>query len=197
MGILTLGKENALAGGDPQATPPPPVDESLYGMGVWRDGKAVFSDIAFLDIFLRDYLRRGYQPEQPIRYNHQLHMEKNKMECQYCHSGVTKSAFATLPSVELCMGCHKAVFPDRPEIKKLKEFSDKGESIPWVPVNNLPEHVRFNHKRHLKAGVGCHTCHGQIQKMPVVEKMSSLKMGFCVSCHRENGASIDCSTCHY
>ena len=216
--ILTLRNQNAFAGGpgtngagsnaagasgaggggaSASTAPSAPDDESTYVMGVWREGKAVDTDIAFLDLFLRDYLRRGYKPEQPIKYNHQLHIEKNKMECQYCHSGVAKSGYATLPSVELCMGCHKSVKTDSPEIKKLKEFYDKNESVPWVPVNNLPEHVRFTHKRHIKAGVGCHTCHGQIQKMPVVEKMASLKMGFCVSCHRENGASIDCSTCHY
>lgn len=169
----------------------------VYLSGVWRDGKAVFSDIAITDIFMKPSYRRGYRPEQPIRFNHQRHMEKNQMECQYCHSGVTKSGFATLPSVDLCMGCHKNVKTDSEEIKKLKDYHDRKEPVPWVSVNNLPEHVRFNHKRHLKAGVACQNCHGQVQKMEVVEKVSSLKMGFCVSCHRENGATIDCSACHY
>ncbi len=199
VGLLVVGRKNALAG-DPKAPAPAAVkqyNEADYAAGLWNEGKAVFSDIALLDLFLRDYLRKGYKPEQPIHYSHVLHMEKNKMECQYCHSGVAKSPFATIPAVDLCMGCHKAVKTDSPEIKKLKEFYDKGEAVPWVPVNNLPEHVRFNHKRHIKAGVGCHSCHGQVQKMEVVEKMSTLKMGFCISCHRENGASIDCSTCHY
>jgi hypothetical protein len=172
-------------------------DAPVYSAGLWRDGKAVFSDVKFLDFFWKDHYRRGYRPEQPIHYSHRLHIEKNQMECQYCHSGVTKSNFATIPSVDLCMGCHKAVKTDSPEIKKLKDYFDKGQPVPWEPVNNLPEHVRFNHKRHLKAGVSCQNCHGQIQKMTVVERMASLKMGFCVSCHRENGASIDCSTCHY
>ncbi|MBP9837515.1 MAG: cytochrome c3 family protein [Proteobacteria bacterium] len=171
--------------------------EEQYKKGLWNEGKAVFSDIKLLDFFWREKYKRGYQPEQPIHYSHKIHMEKNQMECQYCHSGVTKSAFATIPSVESCMGCHKAVKTDSPEIKKLKDFYDKNEPVTWVSVNNLPEHVRFNHKRHLKAGVTCQTCHGQVQKMDVVERMSSFKMGFCVSCHRENGASIDCMTCHY
>lgn len=196
--FVTLGRKTALAGGEQnQPSQAAASDTSVYSAGVWQEGKAVFSDIALLDIFLRDYLKRGYQPEQPIHYSHQIHVEKNKMECQYCHSGVTKSSFATMPSVDLCMGCHKVVKTDSPEIKKLKDLYDKHETVEWVPVNNLPEHVHFNHKRHIKAGVGCHTCHGQIQKMPVVEKMASLKMGFCITCHRENGASIDCSTCHY
>ena len=163
--------------------------------GLWREGKAVFSDVKALDIFLK--YARGYKPKQPINFSHKLHVEKNQMECQYCHSSVHKSPFATIPSVDLCMGCHQNVKKESSEIQKLKEYYDKKEPIPWVPVNNLPEYVVFNHQRHLKAGVGCHNCHGQVQEMDVVEKTSSLKMGFCVSCHRENGASIDCAVCHY
>lgn len=184
-------------------------DNPIYYRGLWGDtnrrswgkaddGKAVFSDWTWMDfLWGADRYKRGYQPTQPINYNHQVHMEKNQMECTYCHSGVTKSNFATLPSVELCMGCHKSVRTDAPDIKKLKEAFDKGQPVDWVPVNNLPEHVQFNHKRHLKAGVTCQTCHGMVQKMAKVERMSSFKMGWCVSCHRENGASIDCSLCHY
>lgn len=169
-------------------------EANIYA-GLWRNGKAVFSDVKALDIFWK--YARGYRPTQPINYNHQIHVEKNKMECQYCHSGVSKSPFATVPSVELCMGCHKLAMTDKPEIKKLAEYFHKNEPVEWEPVNNLPEHVQFTHERHTKAGVGCQMCHGQIQKMAVVEKGASLKMGFCVSCHRERGASIDCATCHY
>ncbi len=173
-------------------------DQSIYYRGLWQEGKAVFSDWKALDILWgAARYKRGYRPSQPIAYSHQVHMEKNQMECTYCHSGVTKSNFATIPAVELCMGCHKTVKADSPEIKKLKEAFDKGQPVEWVPVNNLPEHVQFNHKRHLKAGVTCQTCHGMVQKMAVVERMSSFKMGFCVTCHRENGASIDCALCHY
>ncbi len=163
--------------------------------GLWKEGKAVFSDIKPLDIFWK--YSRGYAPEQPIKFSHKIHVEKNNMECQYCHSGVNKSNFATVPSVELCMGCHSSVRTDFPEIKKLAELFKKKEPIEWEPVNHLPEHVIFPHERHIKAGVGCQNCHGQVQKMDVVEKVSSLKMGFCVSCHRHKGASIDCGVCHY
>ena len=165
--------------------------------GVWREGKAVFSDWVALDFLLKDYLKRGYAPEQPIKYSHKLHAGKLGIECQYCHSGVAKSPYATLPSVELCMGCHATVKTDSPEIKKLAKHFKEKKPIEWVPVNNLPEHAQFNHKRHVKAGVSCQNCHGLVQEMEVVEKVSSLKMGWCVSCHRDNGASIDCAVCHY
>lgn len=177
-----------------------------YKDGLWREGMAVFSDWIWLDFLMKPADRRGYRPTQPINYSHQLHVEKNQMECTYCHSGVAKSANATLPSTELCMGCHKTVSAaaikqkynrESPDLQKLESYFKEGRPIPWNPVHNLPEHAHFSHKRHIKAGFGCQNCHGQIQKMPVVERVSSLKMGFCVSCHRENGASIDCSTCHY
>lgn len=189
--LLVVGMSGlALAG----SSDPTSGSENIYA-GLWRGGKAVFSDVRPLDVFWK--YARGYKPSQPINYNHKIHVEKNKMECQYCHSGVAKSPFATVPSVELCMGCHKLVKTDSPEIKKLAEYFHSKQPVEWEPVNNLPEHVQFTHERHIKAGVGCQMCHGQIQKMDVVEKGASLKMGFCVSCHRERGASIDCATCHY
>lgn len=200
VGILTINKhESALAGPvDENAQQPSweaPVSYEEKMAGVWNEGKAVFSDWKLLDFFW-DY-PRGYTPEQPINYNHRIHVEKNQMECTYCHSGVNKSAFATVPSTELCMGCHKLIKTDSPEIKKLKDYYDKKQPVQWEPVNNLPEHVYFTHERHIKAGIGCQNCHGQVQKMDKVEKVASLKMGFCVTCHREKGASIDCLTCHH
>jgi hypothetical protein len=171
-------------------------DDDRYA-GLWREGKAVFSDIPILDLFIPAQYRRGYKPAQPIKYSHVIHVEKNQMECQYCHSGVNKSSYATIPAVEVCMGCHQNVKKESEEIKKLTEYWEKKIPIEWEPVNNLPEHVQFNHQRHVKAGVGCQSCHGQVQKQEVVERVSSLKMGFCVSCHRDQGASLDCGVCHY
>lgn len=166
-------------------------------IGVWREGKAVFSDWEWTDMFVPKEYARGNHPQQPIAFSHQLHVENNQMECQYCHSGVSQTAYPTMPSVELCMGCHKLVKTDSPEIKKLKEYYDEKKPIEWVPVHNLPEHAHFPHERHIKAGVGCQNCHGQIQKMQAAERVSSLKMGWCLSCHREKGATIDCTACHY
>jgi hypothetical protein len=184
------------AGGQP-AFVPYPDDNPERLSGLWREGKAVFSDIKLLDMFVPAPYARGHHPEQPIKFSHQLHVEKNQMECQYCHSGVAKASYPTLPSVESCMGCHKLVKTDSPEIIKLKKYYDEGKPVEWVPVHNLPEHAHFPHERHIKAGVGCQNCHGQIQKMQAAERVSSLKMGWCLSCHREKGATIDCSACHY
>lgn len=191
----------ASAQSSPEAAPFSPGAPGLneiggdYYAGLWRKGKAVFSDIKLFDIFKK--YTRGYTPEQPISYSHVIHVKKLGIECQYCHSGVSKSSYATVPSVETCMGCHNVVQKGSEEIKKLAKYWEEQKPVEWEPVNHLPEHAVFNHQRHVKAGVGCHSCHGQVQNMPVVEKVSSLKMGFCISCHRDRGVSFDCAVCHY
>jgi hypothetical protein len=145
--------------------------------------------------------RRG--PEQPIAFPHDVHAGKLGMDCLYCHTGAAKSAIANIPAVETCMGCHKIAVSDRPEIQKLAHAWEKGEPIQWVEVYRLPDHVKFNHKRHVQAGFACQTCHGPVQEMPRVYQFSSLKMGWCVTCHRENvdhpehEAPMDCLACHH
>ena len=142
-------------------------------------------------------------PTQPIAFSHQLHADSLGMDCLYCHYGADKSPIANLPPVSTCMGCHKMARTDRPEIIKLTEYFDRGEQVPWVEVYKLPVHVKFNHKRHVKAGIDCAECHGPVKDMRVVYQYSSLKMGWCVTCHRQNlddpkfPASMDCLVCHH
>lgn len=172
--------------------------------GVWNDGQAALWDLNLIDhyhYFGPVERARGYKPEQPIAFSHVTHVQKNQMECQYCHWSVTKSSYAAIPEVETCMGCHSYVLgqteEQKTEISKIKEYWDKGEPIPWTKVTVMPNYQKFNHKRHVKAGQACHSCHGQIPEMEVVERVSSMKMGWCISCHRDQGSSIDCYTCHY
>lgn len=172
--------------------------------GVWNGGRAALWDLNILDhykYFGPPERARGYAPTQPINFSHIVHVQKNKMECQYCHWNVTKSSYATIPDVNSCMGCHKFVQgsddASKAEIAKLKQFHENGDAIPWVKVHVMPDHVKFNHKRHVKAGVNCQSCHGQVPEMPVVERVTSMKMGWCIDCHRSKGASIDCTTCHH
>lgn len=191
----------------PDPTPVPgPYAQLNPRAGVWNDGQAALWDIHLIDhfrLFGAPERARGYAPKQPINFSHVIHVQNNKIECQYCHWNVAKGDYAAIPEVQTCMGCHSLVqgrIPagqsENPEIKKLKEYWQKNENIPWVKVHVMPDHVRFNHKRHVKAGVSCHECHGQIPTMPVVERVSSMKMGWCIDCHRQRGTSIDCTTCH-
>jgi hypothetical protein len=147
--------------------------------------------------------RKG--PQQPVNFSHQIHAGKLGMNCLYCHYGAEKSAVANVPPVGTCMGCHKIAATDRPEIQKLTGYYERREPIPWVHVHRLPDHVKFSHQRHVLGGVECSTCHGVVQEMAVVYPYSSLKMGWCVTCHRQNldrskyqvTATMDCLICHH
>ena len=139
----------------------------------------------------------GYRPEQPIAFDHKIHAGENEIPCLFCHSTARRSTVAGVPSVQACMGCHDWVQSDHPELEKLTEYSDNAEPIPWVRVHSVPDFVRFTHKRHIKAGVACQSCHGPVEEMERVERVQSLEMGWCVQCHEQRGASIDCATCHY
>lgn len=180
-----------------------PYKDLPVNQGVWNGGQAALWDLNIIDFykyFGPQQRARGHSPEQPIKFNHIIHVQKNGMECQYCHWSVAKSSFAAIPEVDACMGCHKFVLGSneayKAEIAKIAEYAQKGEPIPWVKVHVMPQHVNFNHKRHVKAGVGCQECHGQVPNMAQVERVSSMKMGWCIDCHRERGTSIDCYTCH-
>lgn len=137
-------------------------------------------------------------PDQPIAFSHEIHVGKLNLECLFCHQTADKSTFAGVPSVSRCMECHVAVFTDRPEIQKLTKYWNDKEPIPWNRVHRIRirNHVYFSHERHVKAGVDCSQCHGQLAAMAKVRQVSSLKMGWCVSCHEANGAPTDCTICH-
>ncbi len=142
-------------------------------------------------------------PTQPIAFPHDIHAGKLRMDCLYCHYGAEKSPIANIPPVGTCMGCHKLAMLDRPGVQKLTGYWTRNEAIPWVRVHRLPDHVKFNHLRHVKAGLRCQTCHGPVETMKVVYQYSSLKMGWCVQCHRarmgdpRNPPSMDCFVCHH
>ncbi len=142
---------------------------------------------------------KGYEPEQPIPFEHSLHAGTYQIKCQYCHTNVEYSRHATVPSLNICMNCHVAVKTDSPWIKKLRENYEAGTSIPWVKVHLLPDFVQFQHAPHIKKGVDCATCHGPVESMSKVQQFTDLSMGWCVNCHRkpENNAPTNCSTCHY
>ena len=136
------------------------------------------------------------RPEQPIEFPHYIHVGELDMDCSYCHPYVEKSIYAGLPQAGLCMECHEGVATDRPEIIKLTEMYETGESVEWVRVYRVKPHVFFSHKRHVLSGVECRECHGPIELMTTVQRVTDLGMGWCMECHNERGAPIDCVTCH-
>ena len=134
--------------------------------------------------------------EQPLFFNHRIHAGENQIPCLYCHVHARRSAVAGVPSVYRCIGCHRIIGKETPDLIKLKEYWTDKESIPWVKVYDLPDFVRFTHKRHILKGIDCEECHGPVKGMDRIEKVGLLTMARCVSCHRERGAGDDCWTCH-
>jgi len=157
--------------------------------------------------------QQGYAPSQPIYYSHKVHAGINQINCLYCHGNAWESKHAAIPSLNVCMNCHKAIstYEKGPklydedgreingtaEIQKLYQYAgfepgkpwdpSKAKPIEWVKIHNLPDHVYFNHAQHVNAGkVACQTCHGNIQEMDVVHQAAELSMGWCVNCHRES-----------
>ena len=141
--------------------------------------------------------RQETGPRQPIAFSHARHAGDFQIGCQYCHSGVRRGPSAYIPSVQTCMGCHQLVAANKPEIMRVRQAWEKKEPIPWMRVNQVADFVYFNHFPHIVKGIDCKTCHGDIASMEEVKPFVKLNnMTFCVDCHRENKASIDCYTCH-
>ena len=126
----------------------------------------------------------GYAPEQPIAFSHKLHAGKLELDCKYCHSNVEKGPHATVPPLSTCMGCHSVVAKEQPEIKKLQDYWERGIPVPWVRIHRVPDYVYFTHQAHIKAGLDCATCHGDVASFERVAQVRPLEMGDCVSCHR-------------
>jgi hypothetical protein len=175
-------------------------------------------------------------PEQPIEFSHQVHAGTLGIDCLYCHTGADKSQHATVPAVSVCWGCHQHVTfataaagsreeKSKNEIAKIRGFycgsqepspmaprpCTEGESIPWIRIHNMPEHVQFKHNRHVNAGVACQECHGPVETMNRVYLVpdtklrpssaylpaQKLEMGWCMDCHIKRGGSQDCVACHH
>jgi len=133
--------------------------------------------------------------EQPIPFSHRLHVTDKQIDCLYCHSTAERSLSAGLPAVEKCLGCHDHIIPLHEEILKLKGFQRQKRPLPWVRVTYNPDHVYFPHYRHTLKGVRCQECHGEVETVDRLRKVT-IYMGFCLSCHKERGAPLTCTACH-
>src|SRR5579883_1590473 len=125
----------------------------------------------------------GSAPPQPVPFSHQLHAGDLGIDCRYCHTTVQTSAFAGMPDTKTCMNCHTIVKNTSPLLAPVRESFQTGKAIQWTRVNILPDYVYFDHSIHVNKGIGCSSCHGQVDKEPFMAKGASLQMGFCVNCH--------------
>ncbi len=126
----------------------------------------------------------GYRPKQPLPYSHKLHAGDLGIDCRYCHTAVEVSAHATVPPTQTCMNCHKLILTSSQKLLPVRESWATGTPIAWVRVHKTPDYCYFNHSAHLRAGVGCSTCHGNVAQMDVVRQVQPLSMSWCLDCHR-------------
>jgi hypothetical protein len=122
---------------------------------------------------------------QPVPFSHQHHVGKLGIDCRYCHTSVEDSSFAGLPPTKTCMNCHSQIWVGSEMLQPVRESYRTGESIEWQRVHNLPQFVYFDHSIHIHKGVGCVTCHGRVDEMPLMWQQESLQMDWCLQCHRE------------
>ena len=122
--------------------------------------------------------------EQPVPFSHKHHVGDDGVDCRYCHTSVERSAFAGIPPLSTCMTCHSQLYTDQPALAPLIDAFTRGVALHWQRLHKLPDFVYFNHSIHIVKGVGCESCHGQIDKMPLTARVAPLTMQWCLDCHR-------------
>jgi hypothetical protein len=126
----------------------------------------------------------GVAQAQPAPFSHQHHNAGLGIDCRYCHTSVEESSFAGIPPTKTCMNCHSQIWTNAPMLEPVRESYRSGKSLVWTRVNDLPDYVYFNHSMHVSKGVGCYSCHGAVNKMPLTYAAASLQMEWCLNCHR-------------
>lgn len=135
-------------------------------------------------------------PRQPIPFSHRVHAGVKAISCEFCHPYVRRSIHPGIPPAEKCLYCHNYIIAGHPWIQKEHDYYNTGTPIPWKKVFYVPEHVVFNHERHIKKEVECRTCHGRVETMDRLLR-KRFKMGFCIECHKDKQVNVDCwLACH-
>ena len=153
----------------------------FLGAGVWA-----------WDAFLRSpYTTQvGVARTQPVPFSHKHHVQGLGIDCRFCHSSVEQSAFAGIPPSKTCMSCHALIWKDSAVLEPVRESLRTDRSIEWTRVHDLPDFAYFDHSIHLKKGIGCTSCHGRVDEMPLMWRTETLNMDWCLSCHRDPVSQI-------
>lgn len=143
----------------------------------------------------------GAEPEieQPVQFNHYFHINDQDLDCLSCHVNVEDYRRASIPNIEICADCHEGMETDMEEARKVVNYIEEGNKIPWVQVHRVPDHAYFSHQRHVKLGkLDCNECHGEVAEKttPFVRPYVELSMDWCLNCHKGNLVTRDCNTCH-
>jgi Cytochrome c7 and related cytochrome c len=134
--------------------------------------------------------RQGQRPDQPVPFSHKHHVEGLGLQCQYCHTSVEKSSYAGIPPTKTCMNCHSQIWTNAQLLEPVRQSWATGASIQWIKVHDLPDFVYFNHEIHVNKGIGCASCHGRVDEMPLMYEENSLQMEWCLNCHRNPAKNL-------
>ena len=127
---------------------------------------------------------------QPVPFSHQHHVAGDGIDCRYCHTSVENSSFAGIPPTKTCMNCHSQIWTNAPMLEPVRESYRTGKSLEWTRVNYLPDYVYFNHEIHVNKGIGCASCHGRVDEMPLMYQQNTLQMEWCLNCHRNPAVNL-------
>jgi Cytochrome c7 and related cytochrome c len=134
--------------------------------------------------------RQGQRPDQPIPFSHKHHVEGLGLQCQYCHTQVEKAAYAGIPPTKTCINCHAQIWTNADLLEPVRQSWATGASIQWIRVHDLPDFVYFNHEIHVNKGIGCASCHGRVDEMPLMYQQNTLQMEWCLNCHRNPAVNL-------
>jgi len=134
--------------------------------------------------------RQGQRPDQPIPFSHKHHVQGLGLQCQYCHQQVETAAYAGIPPTKTCINCHAQIWTDAQLLEPVRQSWATGASIQWIKVHDLPDYVYFNHEIHVNKGIGCASCHGRVDEMPLMYMQNSLQMEWCLNCHRNPAVNL-------
>jgi hypothetical protein len=134
--------------------------------------------------------KQGQRPDQPIPFSHKHHVEGLGLQCQYCHTQVEKAAYAGIPPTKTCINCHAQIWTNAALLEPVRQSWATGASIQWIRVHDLPDFVYFSHDIHVNKGIGCASCHGRVDEMPLMYQQNTLQMEWCLNCHRNPAANL-------
>lgn len=134
--------------------------------------------------------KEGIRPEQPVPFSHNHHVSGVGIDCRYCHTSVENSSFAGIPPTKTCMNCHSQIWTNAPMLEPVRASYRDNKPLVWTRVHDLPDFVYFSHEIHVNKGVGCKSCHGPVDEMPLMYQNASLQMEWCLSCHRDTAKEL-------
>jgi Cytochrome c7 and related cytochrome c len=134
--------------------------------------------------------RQGQRADQPVPFSHKHHVEGLGLQCQYCHTQVEKAAYAGIPPTKTCINCHAQIWTNAELLEPVRQSWATGASIQWIRVHDLPDYVYFSHDIHVNKGIGCASCHGRVDEMPLMYEENTLQMEWCLNCHRNPAVNL-------